>query len=82
MFLKFLQGGRPVQFMVLLLFAVLFWLKYFILHQPVQMSFEASPMPLFQLFSSLLVSKREIPTKARESSRARAVQAPEARPAA
>ena len=57
MFLKFLQGGRPVQFMVLLVFAVLLWLKYFILPQPVQVSFEASPMPLFQLVSSLLVEQ-------------------------
>jgi hypothetical protein len=54
MFLKFLKGGRPVQFIVLLVFAVLFWLKYFILAQPVRMNFEASPMPLFQLVSSLL----------------------------
>ena len=54
MFLKFLQGGRPVQIMVLLVFALLFWLKYLILPQPVQMSFEASPMPLFQLVSRLL----------------------------
>ncbi len=54
MFLKFLQGGRPVQILVLLVFAVLFWLKYLILPQPVQMSFEASPMPLFQLVSRLL----------------------------
>ncbi|MEE9460427.1 MAG: hypothetical protein V3V53_01240 [Bacteroidales bacterium] len=54
MFLKFLKVGRPVQFMLLLLFAVLFWLKYFILPQPVQMSFEESPMPLFQLVSRLL----------------------------
>ena len=54
MFLKFLQGGRPVQILVLLVFAVLFWLKYLILPQPVQMSFEESPMPLFQLVSRLL----------------------------
>ena len=54
MFLKFLKVGRPVQFMLLLVFAVLFWLKYFILPQPVQMSFEESPMPLFQLVSRLL----------------------------
>lgn len=57
MFLKFLKVGRPVQFMLLLLFAVLFWLKYFILPQPVQMSFEESPMPLFQLVSRLLEGK-------------------------
>jgi len=53
MFLKFLQGGRPVQIMVLLVFALLFWLKYLIVPQPVQMRFEASPMPLFQLVSNL-----------------------------
>jgi hypothetical protein len=57
MFLKFLQGGRPVQFIVLLVFAVLFWLKYFIFPQPVQMSFEESPMPLFQLVSWLFEGK-------------------------
>ncbi len=57
MFLKFLQGDRPVQFIVLLVFAVLFWLKYFILPQPVQMNFEASPMPLFQMVSSLLAGQ-------------------------
>lgn len=57
MFLKFLKVGRPVQFMLLLLFAVLFWLKYFIIPQPVQMSFEESPMPLFQLVSRLLEGK-------------------------
>ena len=57
MFLKLLKVGRPVQFMLLLLFAVLFWLKYFILPQPVQMSFEESPMPLFQLVSRLLEGK-------------------------
>ncbi len=54
MFLKFLQGGRPVQIMVLLVFALLFWLKYFIVPHPVQMSFEVYPMPLFQLVSRLL----------------------------
>jgi len=54
MFLKFLKGGRPVQILVLLVFAVLFWLKYFILPQPVQMSFETSPMPFFQLVCRLL----------------------------
>ena len=54
MFLKFLKVGRPVQFMLILVFAVLFWLKYFILTQPVQMNFEELPMPLFQLVSSLL----------------------------
>lgn len=57
MFLKLLKVGRPVQFMLLLLFAVLFWLKYFIIPQPVQMSFEESPMPLFQLVSRLLEGK-------------------------
>ena len=57
MFLKFLKVGRPVQFMLLLVFAVLFWLKYFIIPQPVQMSFEESPMPLFQLVSRLLEGK-------------------------
>jgi hypothetical protein len=54
MFLKFLKEGRPVQFMLLLVFGVLFWLKYLILPQPVQMRFEVSPMPLFQLVSKLL----------------------------
>jgi hypothetical protein len=54
MFLKLLQGSRPVQFILLLVFAVLFWLKYFILAQPVPMSFEGSPMPLYQLVSRLL----------------------------
>lgn len=53
MFLKFLKGGRPVQIMVLMVFALLFWLKYFIFPQPVQMSFEVYPMPLFQLVSRL-----------------------------
>jgi hypothetical protein len=53
MFLKFLQGGRPVQFLLLLVFAVLSWLKYFILPQPVTMHFEASPMPFYQLVSGL-----------------------------
>lgn len=57
MFLKFLQGDRPVQFIVLLVFAVLFWLKYFILPQPVQMNFEAFPMPLYQMVSSMLEGK-------------------------
>lgn len=54
MFLKFLKGGRPVQIVVLLVLTVLFWLKYLILPQPVQMSFEPTPMPLFQLVSRLL----------------------------
>lgn len=54
MFLKFLQGGRPIQIMVLLVFALLFWLKYFIVPLPVQMSYEVYPMPLFQLVSRLL----------------------------
>jgi hypothetical protein len=58
MFLKFLQVGRPIQFIVLLVFAVLFWLKYFILPQPVQMSFETIPMPLFQLVSNFLVDQQ------------------------
>lgn len=40
--------------MVLLVFALLFWLKYFIVPHPVQMSFEVYPMPLFQLVSRLL----------------------------
>ena len=57
MFLKFLQGGRPVQIMVLLVLALLCWLKYLILPQPVQMTFEDSPMPLFQLVSRLLEGK-------------------------
>jgi len=54
MFLKFLQGGRPVQIMVLLVLALLFWLKYLILPQPFQLTFEESPMPLFQLVSRLI----------------------------
>ena len=40
--------------MLVLFLAVLCWLKYFIVVQPVQMSFEAHPMPLYQLASGLL----------------------------
>lgn len=54
MFLRFLQGGRPIQFMLVLFLALLCWLKYFIVPQPVQMSFEAHPMPLYQMASHLL----------------------------
>ena len=57
MFLRFLQGGRPVQIVVLLVFALLFWLKYLIFPQPVQMSFEASAMPLYQLVNNLFEGK-------------------------
>lgn len=53
MFLKFLQGGRPVQFIFLLVLAILFWLKYFILAQSVPMDFEEYPMPLYRLVSRL-----------------------------
>lgn len=40
--------------MLVLLLAVLCWMKYFIVVQPVQMSFEANPMPLYQLAERLL----------------------------
>jgi hypothetical protein len=53
MLLRTLQGGRPIHVLLLVVFAFLFWLKYLILSQPVQMSFEPSPMPLFQLASRL-----------------------------
>ena len=56
MFLRFLQGGRPVHFIILLIFAGLFWMKYLILPQPVEMHFEEAPMPLFRLATGLFPS--------------------------
>ena len=53
MFLRLLQGGRPLHFIMLLVFALLFWMKYFIVSQPVSMHFEETPMPLFKLASGL-----------------------------
>ena len=53
MFLKFLKGGRSLQFILLPVFGVLLWLKYFIV-QPVPITFEDSPMPLYQLVSDVL----------------------------
>ena len=57
MLLRSLQGGRPIHVILLVAFALLFWLKYMIIPQPVQINFEPSPMPLFQLVSRLFEGK-------------------------
>jgi hypothetical protein len=54
MLLKFLQGGRPVHFILLLFLAVLCWLKSFLIPHPVPMIFEPHPMPFYQLVNRLL----------------------------
>jgi len=57
MFLKFFKSGQPVLLFFIPVFAVLLWLKYFILPQPVEMSFEPNPMPFYSWIASLLETR-------------------------
>ena len=52
MFLRLFRGAKPAHLIFVPVFAVLLWLKYLILPQPVDITFEPNPMPLYQLVSS------------------------------
>ncbi len=54
MFLKFFKSGQPALLFFIPVLSVLIWLKYFIIPQPVLMSFEPNPMPLYGWIESLL----------------------------
>ncbi len=54
MFLKLFKSGQPALLVFIPFFAVLLWLKYFILPQPVGMAFEPNPMPFYHWTSALL----------------------------
>jgi hypothetical protein len=55
--LRLFRSGQPFLLLVIPLLAVLMWMKYLLLPQPVHMSFEPNPMPLYQLFNHLLEGK-------------------------
>ena len=54
MFLKLCKSGQPAILFFIPVLAVLIWLKYLILPQPVSIAFEPNPMPLYRWTSSLL----------------------------
>ena len=54
MFLKLFKGGQPALLFFIPVIAVLIWLKYLIIPQPVSMAFEPNPMPFYRWISELL----------------------------
>jgi len=54
MFLKVSKSGQPALLFFIPLLAILLWLKYFIVSQPVEMAFEPNPMPFYNWISILL----------------------------
>ncbi len=57
MLLRSFKSGQPLLLFLIPVLAVLMWLKYIILPQPVQMSFEPYPMPFYHWLSSLLINQ-------------------------
>jgi hypothetical protein len=54
MFLRFFKSGQPAFFFIIPVLAVLLWLKYLIIPQPVNMVFEPNPMPFYSWLFALL----------------------------
>ncbi|MFC2112197.1 hypothetical protein ACFLTA_02930 [Bacteroidota bacterium] len=54
MFLKVFKSGQPALLFFIPVLAILLWLKYFIVSQPVEMAFEPNPMPFYYWISTLL----------------------------
>lgn len=52
MLLRIFKGAQPAHFVFVPVFAVILWLKYLIIPQPVAVAFEPNPMPLYSILSS------------------------------
>ena len=52
MFLRLFKGAQPAHFVFVPVFAVMLWLKYLIVSQPVVIDFEPNPMPLYALIAT------------------------------
>ena len=57
MFLKVFKSGQPALLFFIPVLAILLWLKYFIVPQPVEMAFEPNPMPFYYWISTLLAKQ-------------------------
>ncbi len=51
MVLRLFKGAQPALLFLIPVFALLLWLKYLILPQPVDLAFEPHPMPFYKLLS-------------------------------
>jgi hypothetical protein len=54
MVLRLFKGAQPALFIFVPVFAILLWLKYFLIPQPTVLSFEPYPMPFYALLLSWL----------------------------